>query len=81
MSANPAAESDDILQTLLDKHGELMHGDALWRALGFRSERSFQRAVQCSQIAVTLFTLPGRRGRYAKTREVAGWLNGLGQLA
>jgi hypothetical protein len=81
MSAKSSVGPNDILQALLDKHGELMHGPALWRALGFRSERSFQRAVQCSQIDVALFTLPGRRGRYAKTREVAGWLEGLGRSA
>lgn len=81
MPAYSTTESNDVLQALLEKHGELMYGAALWQALGFRSERSFQRAIQCSQITVALFTLPGRRGRYAKTRDVATWIAGLGRSA
>lgn len=76
----PTAENES-LQTLLAEHGELMHGEALWRALGFQSERSFQRAAQRGLMGVALFFLPGRRGRYAKTRDVAAWLAGLGTTA
>jgi len=70
---------DATLQTLLVAHGELMQGEALRRALGFRSERSFLRAVQAEQIPVPTFCLPSRRGRYARTRDVAAWLAGLAE--
>ena len=64
---------------MLAQHGELLEGKALLRSLGYRSSRSFARAVAQGQVPVPTFVLPGRRGRYARTRDVAQWLETLGQ--
>jgi len=69
--------STSRLADLLAEHSELMSGRALWHALGFRSERSFQRAVQQGTLPVPVFTQPSRRGRFARTRDIAAWLDGV----
>lgn len=66
-----------IQEDLLARHGELMTGEPLRRALGFASERSFLRAARCKNLPVPIFELAGRRGRFARTRDVAQWLNSL----
>lgn len=68
----------EILRDLLDAHGELMSGRALWMALGFKGERSFQRSSQRGVLPVPAFELQGRRGRFARTRDVAAWLSSVG---
>lgn len=73
MQANP----EQRLAALLEEHGELMSGRPLWRTLGFRSDRSFQRAAQRNTLPVPVFTLLSRRGRFARTRDVAAWLDGV----
>jgi len=50
-------------------------GKELREALGFRSERSFQRARQCGAISVPLYPIPGQaRGVYARSDELAAYL-------
>lgn len=78
--ATPATRSL-LLADLLAEHGELLGGVALQRCLGFRSARSFQRALQTGNLPVQTFLLPGRRGRFARTRDVALWVEQLGQKA
>jgi len=56
------------------KHGPVLGGVDLARALGYRSSAAMRQARHRGQIALTLFTLPNRRGHYAITSEVAQWL-------
>ncbi|MCC8536830.1 hypothetical protein ACDH70_00955 [Xanthomonas axonopodis pv. poinsettiicola] len=70
----------EIREGLLRRHGELLKGKALRQCLGFGSVRSFQRAVTEGALPVITFTLPGRRGRFARTRDVAAWLATLGAM-
>ena len=49
-------------------------GNALARCLGYRTQRAFQMGIQRGQVPVETFTLAGRRGRYARTFQVAQWL-------
>lgn len=70
---------DDITQRLLRAHGELMGGEALVKCLGYRTARAYQMAVRGGRVPVQTFELPGRRGRFARTVDVARWLNSLGQ--
>lgn len=75
------AMEPDIRAELLGRYGELLTGQVLQRCLGFRSLRSFQRALSEGRIPVPTFTLEGRRGTYARTRDVAAWLASLGHGA
>lgn len=48
-----------------------VHGKALWEALGFRSERSFQRARQAGTIKLKLYPLASpARGVYARSDDL-----------
>lgn len=63
-----------LSRRLIAEHGELIGGGALARCLGYRTQRAFQMGIQRRQVPFETFTLPGRRGRYARTFEVAAWL-------
>lgn len=63
-----------LTDRLLATHGELIGGNALARCLGYRTQRAFQMGIQRGQVPVETFTLAGRRGRYARTFQVAAWL-------
>lgn len=64
--------------TLLQIHGEIMDSDALAELFKFGSERSFRRAAAGGHLPVSVFRISGRRGWFARTRDVAAWLDRLG---
>jgi hypothetical protein len=66
---------NDIAAEMLRRYGVLIGGGDLRAALGFRSAASFQRAVRQKTLAVRVFPVPGRRGKFALTADVAAWLN------
>lgn len=59
---------------MLKQYGPLIGGVDLRRALGYRSASAFNRAVRLNALGVNVFSVPGRRGRFALTTEVGGWL-------
>jgi hypothetical protein len=75
-TARPTANSlrDELRDALEARHGPLMGGDALWKALGFASAAAFRQAKRRGHVTVPLFTLPKQRGLFALTREIADWL-------
>lgn len=71
-TSGPAVGGD-----LAGLHGPLMSGRALWRALGFTSAAAFRQAKLRRRLSVRVFSLPERRGTFAFTQDVEGWLNAL----
>jgi hypothetical protein len=69
------------LLDLLNLHGELMTSRDLAALFRFGSDRSFRRAAQTGALPVAIVKVPGRRGWFARTREVAAWLESLGGSA
>jgi len=63
-----------LRRELHELSGPLLGGEELRRALGFRSAASFERAVRLRTLALKIFTLESRRGRFALTADVAAWL-------
>lgn len=59
-------------------HGDLMDGHALTALFKFSSPRSFRRSAAKGSLPVSVFRLPGRRGWFARTRDVAVWLAAVG---
>ncbi len=59
---------------LLKQFGPLIGGVDLRKALGFRSAATFQRAVREKTLKIRIFDVPGRRGKFALTADVAAWL-------
>ena len=72
----PLTETDAqaLMNRLLSCHGELIGGLPLARCMGYRTARAFQVAAQRGQLPIETFPLSGRRGRYARTFQVAQWL-------
>lgn len=55
----------------LREFGPRMVGERLWKALGFKSRRSYERAVKQGRLGIRLYPFTQGRGRYARTDEVA----------
>lgn len=64
-----------LADQLLGRFGPTIGGQDLYAALGFKTYAAFHRSKQLGDIGVNVFNLPGRRGWYALTSDVADWLN------
>jgi len=73
-----ASAAKMIEATLIREEGAILGGDALRRALGYRSLDALRKAIRRGTIPVTVFPLQGRRGRFALARDVAVWLATVG---
>ena len=60
---------------LLRQFGPLLGGADLRRALGFRSDVTFRRAIRLGKLPVHVFEVEGRKGKFALTTDVAQWLH------
>lgn len=72
---NAVDARNQLCRFLLEKHGPLMSGADLYRALGYSSSPAFTRGMSQGTVGVHVFKLPGRRGTFALTSEVASWLS------
>ena len=70
-----------LAQMMMNQYGPILRGRELHNALGFDSAQSFLRAKRLKQLQVNVFPLPGRRGYFALTMDVAGWLEKCGRDA
>lgn len=59
---------------LLEKHGQLLGGKDLQRALGYRSGDAFRQAVCRNTVPIHTFEIENRRGRFALACDIAKWL-------
>ena len=64
-----------LADKLLKQFGPTIGGRDLYAALGFKTYAAFHRSKQRHEIGVNVFTLPGRRGWFALTTDVAAWLS------
>jgi len=60
---------------LLNQFGPTLGGRDLYAALGFKTYAAFHRSKQRNEVGVNVFSLPGRRGWFALTLDVADWLH------
>lgn len=56
-----------------DGRPRILGGEVLRNALGFRSGEAFRLAARQGRIPVQLFKVPGRRGWFARERDVSAW--------
>jgi len=63
-----------LAHEMLELHGPIISGAALYRALGFKTYAAFYRAQKAGGLGVRAFRLPGRRGLFVLTTEVADWI-------
>lgn len=65
-------ELANILESdLLRTFGPVMGVDDLHRALGYPSKEAFRQSLVRNTVAIPLFELDGRRGKFALVKEVA----------
>lgn len=68
------AMRSELAHALACQYGPLLSSRDSWRILGFPSPAAYRQALARQRIAVPLFEIAGRRGRFALTQEVAQWL-------
>jgi hypothetical protein len=66
--------ANNLADQLLGRYGPTIGGRDLYAALGFKSYAAFHRSQQRGELGIGVFKLPGRRGWFALTAEVAEWL-------
>jgi hypothetical protein len=59
---------------LVTRYGVVLDHNQLREVLGYRTVSAFQRAVSLGRIGVRVFNVPGRRGKFALSADVADWL-------
>jgi hypothetical protein len=72
-----AAAAVGRLGEFLARYGELMTPAELTKVFRYPSARAFRRAIQNGAFPVPVVQVPGRRGRFALTRDVVSWLEDL----
>jgi len=75
-SSNPdTSENFDALEARLTRAlGVIVGGQALTRALGYPSQTAFRQAYARDRLPVAVFSIPGRRGRFALVGDIARWI-------
>lgn len=64
----------ELESKLYVENGPMMFGDALRKALGYRSGDAFRQAASRGNVPIHTFRIATRKGRFAMTKEVAYWL-------
>lgn len=67
----------NIEKELIDKYGGVIGNADLRHELGYKSYSSFNRAVRMGLLAVKVFEIKNRRGKFALTTDIANWLSEL----
>lgn len=66
--------ANSLESNLLGRHGPVMTGDELLRALGYPSREAFRQSLIRNTVAIPLFDLEYRRGKFALVKDVARYL-------
>lgn len=74
VSAADIANFETYEATLTQTLGPVVGGNALSKALGYRTQAAFRKAKQRGRLPVRTFEVEGRRGRFAATSDIAAWL-------
>ncbi|MDP3522522.1 MAG: hypothetical protein Q8S02_18070 [Hydrogenophaga sp.] len=70
----PQCSYEEFERRLILALGATVGGSALTKALGYRSQDAFRKALQRKRLPVCTFELVGRRGRFASAVDIANWL-------
>ncbi len=66
-------------QLLVREYGVIVGASAVAHLLGYGTPYALAKARSRGQLPVQTFRIPGRRGWFARTAEIAGWLDSLPQ--
>ena len=59
---------------LQDRYGVVLDHIQLREILGYRTTSAFKRAIENERLGFKVFNIPGRRGKFALSADVAQWL-------
>lgn len=79
MRDNPGNLLSAEERKLLQQFGLVIGGKDLMRLLGFKNYNTFQSACAQHRVPVQVFDIAGRRGKYARVKDLARWYLTLGQ--
>lgn len=65
---------DRLHRSLVERYGQVVGGADLAGLLGFRSADTLRKAISNNSLTLKTFVIPGRKGRFALTADVADWL-------
>jgi hypothetical protein len=64
----------ELSECLCKVNGPIMQGEALYKALGYKTLAGFNKAYYRGTVPIPVFKVKNKKGRYALTKEVAIWL-------
>ncbi|RIX76320.1 hypothetical protein D3H34_22505 [Acidovorax cavernicola] len=64
---------------MLELYGPMVRARALVAALGFKTYAAFYKARREEKLPVKVFDLEGRRGPFARTTDIADWLESMSE--
>lgn len=70
----PTSGEASFVHELVARHGEVVGGDGLRLVLGFPTIDAMKRAIARGTLPLPTFFVPGRRGRFALTVDIAKYL-------
>lgn len=72
-----SCQESAIYLELTEKYGQLLGGHDLWKILGYPTAEAFRQACTREVVPINVFSIPRRRGKFARVRDVAIWLESL----
>lgn len=72
-SPESTAGLESSVRALQERFGLIVAGKDLVRLLGYRTSAAFRQAVHRQSLGISTFFIPGRRGRCARTSDIARW--------
>lgn len=75
----PGHEGRDhpYVNQLMERYGPMIGGADLVHVAGFQNAAALRQAIHRDKVGFPVFQVPGRRGRFAWTADVAQWLSKL----
>lgn len=61
-------------QVLLKRYGPMIQGADLLQVAGYPNSEALRQAIRRQTVGFNVFSIPGRRGRFARASDVAHWL-------
>ncbi len=66
--------AESLESELFSRHGPMISGDELRKALGYVSKEAFRQSLVRKTVPVPVFEIDNRRGKFALVKDVANWL-------
>ena len=67
----------ELIHKLEMQYGHIIHGQDLARCLGFANTDALRQAICREKVPIHIFSIEGRRGKFAYTKDVAYWIAAL----